>query len=132
MAVEINDDDLSLEQNIAAAHLIGKVAAEYNKPLTVDLQDGYGTELEEAVRRVIEARAVGINLEDYDKVYRTLYSPDEAASRVGRALSVAGKAGVPDFVVNARCDALVMGGKLEQAIESGKKYLEAGTTTVFI
>jgi hypothetical protein len=31
------------------------VAAEHKKPLTVDLQDGYGTELEDAVRQIVEA-----------------------------------------------------------------------------
>lgn len=132
MAAGTNDDDLSFEQNIAAAQLIGKVAAEHNKPLTVDLQDGYGTRLEDAIRQVIEAGAVGINLEDCDKESKALYSPDDAAARIGRALSAASKAGVPDFVVNARCDALVMGGKLEEAILRGKKYLEAGATTVFV
>ncbi|KAK5062449.1 hypothetical protein LTR84_004520 [Exophiala bonariae] len=132
MAAGTDDDHLSLQQNIAAARLIGNVAAEYNKPFTVDLQDGYGTKLEDAIRQVIEAGAVGINLEDCDKESKTLYAPDEAAARVSRALSAASKAGVPDFVVNARCDTLVMGGKLEEAIERGKKYLEAGATTVFV
>lgn len=132
MAAGIEDDDLSLEQNIAAARLIGKMAEEYNKPLTVDLQDGYGTDLEEAVRQVIEAGAAGINLEDCDKVSKTMYPPDEAASRVRRAMDVAVKSGVPDFVVNARCDTLVMGGQLDEAIARGRKYLAAGATTVFV
>jgi 2-methylisocitrate lyase-like PEP mutase family enzyme len=61
-----------------------------------------------------------------------MYSPDEAASPVGRALNAARNGGVPDFVVNARCDTLVMGGKLEEVIGRGKKYLEAGATTIFV
>src|ERR1700742_2463962 len=47
LAAGTNDDDLTLEQNIAAARQIGKVAAKHNKPFTVDLQDGYGDRLHE-------------------------------------------------------------------------------------
>lgn len=132
LAAGTTDDDLTLEQNIAAAKLIGKAAAEHNKPLTVDLQDGYGNKLEEAVRQVIGAGAVGINLEDYDKEAKKFYSIDEAAARVKTAVDVGAKEGVPDFVVNARCDTLVQGGGIDEAIERGKKYLAAGATTVFV
>lgn len=94
MALGTNDDDLTLEQNIAAARQIGRVAAEHSKPFTVDLQDGYGNRLEEAIGQVIEAGAVGVNLEDYDREANSLYSPDMAAARVKRALEAAAKAGV--------------------------------------
>jgi 2-methylisocitrate lyase-like PEP mutase family enzyme len=35
-------------------------------------------------------------------------------------------------VVNARCDVLVQGGEISEVLERGKKYLEAGATTVFV
>ncbi|KIW29159.1 uncharacterized protein PV07_04995 [Cladophialophora immunda] len=132
LAAGTTDDDLTLEQNLAAARLIGRVAAEHDKPLTVDLQDGYGERLEEAVRGAIDAGAVGINLEDYDKENRRFYSPDEAAARVKAAVAVGVKQGLPDFVVNARCDTLVQGGGMAEAVERGRKYLAAGATTVFV
>ncbi|KEF59801.1 uncharacterized protein A1O9_04649 [Exophiala aquamarina CBS 119918] len=35
------DDDLDLETNLLAIKGIASVAKEFNKPLTVDIQDGY-------------------------------------------------------------------------------------------
>lgn len=132
MAAGTSDDDLSLAENVEAARRIGKVAAEHSKPLTVDLQDGYGEQLEEAIKLVVEAGAVGVNIEDCNKDTKEMYAVDVAAERVRRAIEAAKKAGVPDFVVNARCDTLVMGGKLDEVLERGKKYLDAGATSVFV
>jgi 2-methylisocitrate lyase-like PEP mutase family enzyme len=75
---------------------------------------------------------VGINLEDYDKEAQKLYSPEEATARLKRALAVAEKHRVPDFVVNARTDVLLKGGLIDEAIERGRAYLAAGATTVFV
>ena len=36
------DDDMDMETNIIAARLCAKTALDAHKPLTVDLQDGYG------------------------------------------------------------------------------------------
>ncbi|KEF59800.1 uncharacterized protein A1O9_04648 [Exophiala aquamarina CBS 119918] len=63
---------------------------------------------------------------------KELYSPEMAAERVRRALAIAKKKGIPDFVVNARCDVLVQGGKLEEVLLRGKQYIAAGATTVFV
>jgi 2-methylisocitrate lyase-like PEP mutase family enzyme len=126
------DDDMTLETNLNAVAGIGKVAMKLKKPLTVDLQDAYGTELEDAIRGVIERGAVGINLEDCDKATSKMYPADEAANRVKQALAIAKKVGVPDFVVNARCDTLVHGGEMDEVIARGKKYLAAGATTLFV
>ncbi|KAJ9650313.1 hypothetical protein H2198_010379 [Neophaeococcomyces mojaviensis] len=131
-AAGTEDDDLTLEQNLEAARKIGKIARQYNKPFTCDLQDGYQERLEEAIEKVIEAGAVGINLEDVNAADRKQYSQDEAVSRVKRALAAAKKAGVDNFVVNARCDTLLKGGDLDEVISRGKAYLAAGATTVFV
>ena len=102
------------------------------KPLTVDIQDAYGARLEEAMEKLIELGVAGVNLEDCDKDTQKMYSKAEAVTRVKRALSVARQHGVPDFVVNARCDTLIHGGQLPEVIERGKAYLAAGATTVFV
>jgi len=127
------DAALTLEINVGAAKAIGKIAAELDKPLSVDLQDGYGARLEEAIAGVIAAGAVGVNIEDVDKDSGVQYSPADAADRIVRALKAAKSEGVPDFVVNARCDTMLKGsGDMEETISRGKKYLEAGATTVFV
>lgn len=135
-AAGLEDPDLDLETNLRAVRVIGKVAQKLEKPLpfTVDLQDGFGDRLEEAVRGIIDAGAVGCNLEDQGRELGAgkLYSISEHQDRIRRVLKVAAEEGVPDFVVNARTDALLIGKPLAEAIERGKRYLEAGAHNVFI
>lgn len=106
------DDDIALEQNLGAVRLIGLVATKYKKPLTVDLQDGYGDRLAEAIKGVIEAGVVGINLEDCDNQTQKMHPIDVAVKRVKTALQTAKELGVTNFVVNARCDTLIHEGDL--------------------
>lgn len=131
-AAGITDNDLTLKDNLAAIKGIAAVSKEFNKPLTVDLQDGYGSELEDGIKSLIALGVTGINLEDYDRGSGNLYDSGTAASRIRRVLDVATEQSVPDFVINARCDVLVQGGELEEVLERGKKYIEAGATTVFV
>jgi 2-methylisocitrate lyase-like PEP mutase family enzyme len=131
-AAGIADNDLTLKDNLAAVKGIVAVSKEFNKPLTVDLQDGYGPELEGAIETLTALGVTGINLEDYDRATEKLYDIATATNRVRRALEVAREQGVPDFVINARCDVLVQGGEMKEVLERGKKYIEAGATTVFV
>lgn len=126
------DEELTFEQNINGIREIAAVAKECNKPLTADIQDGYGEKLEEAFDALLDIGVSGCNLEDYDNANRCMIPKDEAAERVRRAMAVAKRRGDPDFVINARCDTLVQGGELSEVIERGKAYLEAGATTVFV
>ena len=128
----LSDDDLTLTVNMRAVESIAKVVAAHNLPLTVDLQDGFGNELEEAVRRVIELGGVGINLEDYGREIDGLYGVEEQCSRIRRVMAVARDSGVPDFVINARSDALFAGTGIEDVIERGQAYLDAGAWNVFV
>lgn len=128
----LDDDDLDLETNLAAVRRIAPVALQHNKPLSVDLQDGYGDRLEEAVEGMIAAGVSGCNLEDRDNRTGTLFSLDEAVSRVRRVLETARKAGVSDFVLNARTDTVLLNSDIEDAVVRGRAFLEAGATTVFV
>ncbi|ERF70614.1 hypothetical protein EPUS_02480 [Endocarpon pusillum Z07020] len=128
----VEDDDLTPEQNLAALEGIAAVANKQGKPLTADMQSGYGDRLEEAVRALVRLGVVGCNLEDKDTATGKMYPVEEAAGRVRRALAAARDVGVPDFVVNARTDVLLAGGTVDEAIERGRAYLEAGATTVFV
>ena len=131
-AAGTDDDDMTLETNLAAVEAISKVATKYNKLLTADFQDGYGPRLEEGVTSLLKLGVAGINLEDCNKSTQQMYSPEEAVARIKTVLEVAKRAGVPEFVVNARCDVLVQGGHLDEVLERGKMYLNAGATTVFV
>jgi 2-methylisocitrate lyase-like PEP mutase family enzyme len=128
----VADADVTFEMNLAAVRAIASVAKEFNKPLTADWQDGYGDRLEEGISSLIKVGVVGINLEDFDGKTQKMLPINAAVDRIQRALNVAKEQGVPEFVVNARIDTLVHGGKLSEVIERGKAYLEAGATTVFV
>ncbi|KIW20933.1 hypothetical protein PV08_01512 [Exophiala spinifera] len=131
-AAGTEDDELTLEQNLRAVRVVAKVAARHDKPLSADLQDGYGDRLAEAVTSIVQAGVVGINLEDCDKDAQQMYPVDVAVERITLALKTARDLGVPNFVVNARCDTLVRGGGVDEVIARGKRYLDAGATTVFV
>jgi 2-methylisocitrate lyase-like PEP mutase family enzyme len=128
----VDDAALSLEANIAGARTIAAVAKEFNLPLTVDFQDGYGEDLQQGIEKLIDLGVVGINLEDRDKDTNEMTPLEVATERIRRVLAVAARKGVPDFVVNARCDSLFAKGSLSEVITRGKAYLEAGATTVFV
>lgn len=52
--------------------------------------------------------------------------------RIKKVLDTAHSFGIPDFVVNARCDVLVYGGSLREVVNRGQAYLAAGASTVFV
>jgi 2-methylisocitrate lyase-like PEP mutase family enzyme len=126
------DAELTLAQYLAAIADIAKVAKEFDKPLTVDLQDGYDDSLEAAIKELIKLGVVGINIEDSRRVDTSMMPCEEAESRIKQVLSVAASLGVPDFVVNARSDAFLRNRDLDEATRRGKRYLEAGATAVFV
>lgn len=132
-SIGTTDEQLTLEQNFTLLAPIAAVSHELGLPLTVDIQDGYGDQLENVIRRVItELGAVGVNLEDSHHEDGRIMEEGEAVGRVARAVGVARELGVPDFVINARSDTFLMGGDLEESIRRGRKYLEAGATTVYV
>jgi len=131
-AAGVEDDNLTQEANLAAAKVITSVVKKYQTPVSVDIQDGYGDQLEEVIRALLQMGVVGVNLEDCDKATHNMYDVNEAVARIKRVLAVAQSHGIPDFVVNARCDTLVRGGGISEVITRGQAYLAAGATTVFV
>lgn len=109
----------------------GRIAASTDLPVSADLEGGYG-DAAETVRRAIGVGIVGANIEDQMKPLA------EAAAQVEAIMKAAESEGVPDFVLNARTDAFVMGRErdqgevLSEAIERGKAFLDAGAPVVFV
>ncbi|GKZ27692.1 hypothetical protein AbraIFM66951_005995 [Aspergillus brasiliensis] len=137
----IADDKLTLPQNLATVRSIAAVLKADGGglpriPLTVDVQDGY-EDVAATIREIIALGAVGCNLEDFDSANNRLRPMSQAVERIQLAMQAARGAGVPDFAINARTDVLLMldgqdGGSVEDAIERGRAYLEAGACTVFV
>ena len=136
--IGVEDDELTLEENIQAIRRIANRLAREGKastiPLTADIQDGYGARLKEAIESIIEMGVVGVNLEDSSSSGGevNLIDADEHANRIRTVIQTAAEKGVADFVTNARTDCVMLGGSIEEAIERGRKYLDAGATTVFV
>lgn len=101
-------------------------------PLTVDLEDGYAddpTAVGETVAAVVDADAVGINLED------GAGSPDLLAAKIARAKVAAAARGV-DLFVNARTDVylreLVDGPRrVAETLARARRYRDAGADGLF-
>ena len=94
-------------------------------------------EVAETIRRVIDAGAVGINLEDqvHDGTH-ALYDLDVAVDRVRAAREAADSAGVP-IVINARTDVYLLGigepdTRFEHAIRRANAYRKAGADCLFL
>lgn len=110
---------------------VGRVVEAVDLPVTADLEAGYG-DAAETVRRAIGLGVVGANIEDQ---VRPL---PEATRIVEQVLAAAEAEGVPDFVLNARTDAVLLAGDrdpaeaLDDAIERGRAFLDAGAPCVFV
>ena len=102
-------------------------------PVSVDSEAGYSSDpqkVAEHVLALIEAGAVGINLEDGTE------PPDLLCAKIG-AIKRATKAKDADIFVNARCDVYLQNlapddRKLEESIRRGKLYAAAGADGLFM
>lgn len=115
---------------------VGRIAAAVDVPVTADLESGYGLEAEELVGRILEAGAVGLNLEDSDHRGQQPLAPAEVhAERLASIRRAAQQAGV-QLVLNARIDVFVrqVGSDEEQladALRRAELYREAGADCVY-
>src|SRR5437867_12834328 len=94
---------ISRDEMLAA---VARITRRISVPITADMEAGYGMTpdaVAETARRVIDAGAVGMNLEDRMEG-KHLIDFALAVERVGAARAVAEAAGVP-LVHNARTDA---------------------------
>jgi 2-methylisocitrate lyase-like PEP mutase family enzyme len=119
---------------------IARIARVVTVPLSADIESGFAhdtRELAETIRRVIDAGAVGINLEDqiHDGSH-SLYDLDTAIDRVRAARAAADSTGVP-LVINARTDVYLLAigerdTRFEHAIRRANAYRKAGADCLFL
>ncbi|KZM74094.1 isocitrate lyase/PEP mutase family protein [Nocardia terpenica] len=114
-----------------------RIARAVRVPVMGDADTGFGNavNVHYTVRAFERAGAAGINLEDQVAPKRCghldgkqLIDLDEAVGKV-RAATQARRD--PDFVINARTDALAVEG-IDGVVRRGNAYLEAGATMVFV
>ncbi|MCF6338114.1 MAG: isocitrate lyase/phosphoenolpyruvate mutase family protein [Gammaproteobacteria bacterium] len=122
-------------------HEVAIIARAVNIPVTADIEAGYGSspgDVTETVRGVIEAGAVGINLEDNaHKKPLSLFSISAQAKRLAAAKSEGERQGIA-LTINARTDVFLLGlgtdeaERTAMAIERGQAYLAAGADLIFV
>lgn len=119
---------------------IARIARVVSVPVSADVESGFAHDargVAETVRRVIDAGAVGINLED--QVHGgtpRLYDLDVAVERVRAARAAADSAGIP-IVINARTDVYLLGigepdSRFDHAVRRANAYRKAGADCLFI
>ncbi len=85
---------------------IRRVTGAVDVPVTADVESGYDTPASELVERVLEAGAVGINVEDTVHSQGRLREVQEHSDYIGALRAAADQAGV-ELVINARTDAFM-------------------------
>ena len=108
-------------------------------PVTVDIEAGYGNnvnEIIESVKKIIAAGIVGINIEDSLELHPALIDEMEFCERISAIRSLSDSLGF-HLVINARTDSFyVTSGsqqeKLSESIRRGNKYREAGADCIFV
>jgi 2-methylisocitrate lyase-like PEP mutase family enzyme len=115
--------------------VIARIARSVPVPVTADVEAGYRLSPEDLVEGLLDAGAVGCNLEDTDHHGGAgLVDAGENAERLRAVRRAATEAGA-DIVLNARID--VLRGErerrelFEEAVRRAELYLEAGADCVF-
>lgn len=116
-----------------AVAAVSRIAGAVTVPVTADIEAGYADDadgVEHTVDAVLEAGAVGINIED------GALPAAELMDRIGAARRAAGRAGVPMFI-NARTDVYLAGlvspeQRFAETLHRAHRYLEAGADGVFV
>jgi 2-methylisocitrate lyase-like PEP mutase family enzyme len=120
-------------------HVVGRIVAAVQAPVTADVEAGYGPKPEDVattIRGVIAAGAVGVNLEDNTGRFQPLYPIEEQVERITAAHEEAQREGV-HLVVNARIDTYLRQvgteeTRLEETLKRARAYLEAGADSIFV
>lgn len=126
---------ISRDEMLAA---VSRITRRIQVPITADMEAGYGQApdaVADTVRRVIDAGAVGMNLEDRMEE-KHLIDFTLAVERVRGARRAADATGVR-LVLNARTDAfeaseIPRDKRLAEAVRRGNAFRDAGADSVFV
>ncbi len=115
---------------------IARIARSVDLPVTADIEAGYQLPAAKLVERLLDAGAVGCNLEDTDHHGPGVLVPVERqVARIRSVREASEAAGVP-LVINARVDAFLHDSGeprslLPEAVQRARAYIEAGADCVY-
>lgn len=124
----------------ALADLVAQIVRAVDVPVTADIEGGYGPSADDVaatVRAVIEAGAVGVNLEDSTAPGGPLFDVDAQVERVHAARDAASTAGLAELWINIRTDVYLFGigepeGRLDDVLRRAGAYADAGADSLFV
>jgi 2-methylisocitrate lyase-like PEP mutase family enzyme len=127
-----DNDSMPIDE---AFGVIARITRNVSVPVTADVEAGYRLSPADLVERLLDAGAVGCNLEDTDHHGGAdLVDAGEHADRLRAVRQAASEAGV-EIVVNARVDVLRREGDrrelFEEAVRRARLYRQAGADCVF-
>lgn len=138
LMVSLGYPDGEIISKVELVSAVKRIARSLSVPLSVDLVAGFGEtpqEVAASVSSIIEAGAVGVNIEDFFHETKTLRAVEAQAEKL-RAIKELGEAIDVPMVINARTDALRYAtgdekSKLDEAIRRATVYRDAGADCVY-
>jgi 2-methylisocitrate lyase-like PEP mutase family enzyme len=108
-------------------------------PVSVDIEAGYGNNIDEiieSVKKIIATGIVGVNIEDSLDLSPALIDETEFCERISAIRELSDSLGF-HLVINARTDSFYASSgsakeKLSESIKRGNKYREAGADCIFV
>jgi 2-methylisocitrate lyase-like PEP mutase family enzyme len=118
--------------------VVRKVATVLHVPLSVDTVSGFGEEPDSVAKfigKVIQAGAVGINIEDFDHESRTMRPLEKQLGRLKALVKLRDESDVR-FVINARTDSFRFApgdesDRFDEAVRRGRVYRDAGADCIY-
>lgn len=133
-----NEADVTYQDNLAYTR---RIVQSVNIPVMADGEDGYGDSLSipKTIRDFIAIGAAGINIEDQiidSSAAPRIVGQQDMIDKIRAAREAKYATGNPNFIINARTDALKVTDdrafNRKQAIERANAYLQAGADLVFV
>lgn len=139
IAASLGYPDCEVIQLSEMIHVIMGIVNAVQVPVTVDIEAGYGNnvnEIIESVTKIIATGIVGINIEDSIELSAELIGENEFCERISAIRALSDSLGF-HLVINARTDSFYTSSgstreKLAESIKRGNKYREAGADCIFV
>jgi len=139
IAASLGYPDCQIIQLSEMIEVITGIVNNVKAPITVDIESGYGNNLNEiidSVKKIIATGIVGINIEDSVDLNPNLIDEMEFCERISAIRSLSDSLGF-HLVINARTDSFYTSTgspreKLAESIKRGNKYREAGADCIFV
>ena len=139
VAASLGYPDSQVIQLSEMIEVISGIVKAVQVPVSVDIEAGYGNninEVIESVKKIIATGIVGINIEDSIDMSPVLIDEMEFCERISAIRALADSLGF-HLVINARTDSFYTSSgspqeKLSESIKRGNKYREAGADCIFV